>query len=344
MKANIYRGVKDIEFTELPMPEYGPKDALIRVTRAGICGTDLHAYLEDGEAVGIPPGNQFGHEFVGVVEAVGDEVTDVKAGDRVWVNPTHRLPPDSGVSPIEIADSAGGFSEYMVVEQVSMGKHVHALPDNLHFDKAVIIEPMSVAMGGCNTSGAKPGDKVLIYGAGPVGLGVVAGFISKGITDIIISDVVPLRLEAAEKMGAIAHNAKESDVLDFVKEKWGTGTDSFGKESIMADHVIDCAGFKGVLEQYMANGKVKSRFTAVALAYAPEEVVPYTLVVNGFSILGSLAYTADDVEEVIAMLAENKANVDPIVTAAFPTDQLAEAFEAATDRDGQIKVTINHEM
>lgn len=344
MKVNIYRGVRDIEFTELPMPEYGPKDALIRVTRAGICGTDLHAYLEDGPAVGIPPGNQFGHEFVGVVDAVGGEVTEVKPGDRVWVNPTHRLPWDSGISPIEIADSAGGFSEYMVVEQVTLGKHVHALPDNLHFDKAVIIEPMSVAMGGANTSGATPGEKVLIYGAGPVGLGVVAALISKGVTDIIISDVVPLRLEAAEKMGAIAHNAKESSVIDFVKQQWGAGTNSTGQESILADHVIDCAGFKGVLEEFMANGKVKSRFTAVALAYTPEEIVPFTLVVNGYSVVGSLAYTAEDVEEVIAMLSENTANVDPIVTAVFPTDQLAAAFEAATDRDSQIKVTINHEL
>lgn len=127
MRAAIYQGVGTIELAEVARPRAGARDALIRVARAGICGTDLHAYLVEGESVGIHPGNQFGHEFVGVVEEVGPEVAGITVGTRVFIDPNLRTPLGKGLGATEIADMAGGFSEYMVVEEARLGHNLFEL-------------------------------------------------------------------------------------------------------------------------------------------------------------------------------------------------------------------------
>lgn len=343
MKATIYRGIEDIELVELPTPTPGEKDVLIKVMRAGICGTDLHAYLEEGESVGIHPDNQFGHEFVGVVDTVGSAVEGIEVGTRVFIDPNLRMPLGKGLGATEIADMAGGFSEYMVVEEAKLGYNLYELPEGLHFDKAVLTEPISVGMHGVHITNAGPGDKAIVYGAGAIGLGTVAALRSVGVEDIIITDLVPARLEAAKAMGAIPHNGADGSVIDFAKETWGTGTDSMGQETTLADVVLDCAGFKGPLTDFLANAKSGSRFGVVALSGQPEEVVPYVLVAKDISIHGSRGYVTEDIEATIALLAGDDVVVDPMITAEFGLSQVVEAFQAATDKDNQIKVVINHE-
>ena len=120
MRATIYNGLRSVELKELDMPKASSKDVLVKVMRAGICGTDLHAYTIEGESVGIHPDNQFGHEMVGYVDAVGKEVKGINEGMRIFVNPVTRKPKGEGLTPTEIADMAGAFSEYMVVEKAEL--------------------------------------------------------------------------------------------------------------------------------------------------------------------------------------------------------------------------------
>lgn len=343
MRATLYQGIRSVELTDLPKPEPGPKDALVKVMRAGICGTDLHAYLVEGESVGIHPGNQFGHEFVGVVDAVGADVTGITPGTRVFVDPNLRMPLGKGLGATEIADMAGGFSEYMVVEEAKLGYNLFALPDDLPFDKAVLIEPMSVSMHGVNVARTQPGDKALVYGAGAIGLAAVASLRAVGVTDIIVTDIVPSRLATAEELGATGWNGRDGSVIDFAKKTWGTATDSMGQETIQADVVLDCAGYAGILTEFMTHAKSGSRFSIVALSGTPEEVVPYVFVAKDVSVLGSRGYQASDIEQVIDALARDLAPLAPIITAEFGLSDVVEAFETATDKDNQIKVVINHE-
>lgn len=111
MIAGIYHGIKNISLKEMEKPSSGSNDLVIEVAKAGICGTDVHAYLAGGDLVGIYADNQFGHELVGNIHEVGDNVKDLKVGDRVTICPTARRPLSCGLNSTEIADMTGAFSE-----------------------------------------------------------------------------------------------------------------------------------------------------------------------------------------------------------------------------------------
>lgn len=198
-------------------------------------------------------------------------------------------------------------------------------------------------MHGVNTAQAGPGDKALVYGAGAIGLCVVAALQASGVTDIVITDIVASRLRIAEELGAVGFNGREGSVIDFCKKHWGTATDSMGQETIAADVVLDCAGYKGVLSEFMANAKSGLRLNIVALSGEAESVVPYVFVAKDIKVLGSRGYRGHDIEQVIDALANDKAVITPIITAEFGLSEVVAAFQTATDKDNQIKVVINHQ-
>lgn len=172
MKALLYYGKGDIRIEDIDKPVAGAKDVIVKVMRAGICGSDVKAYVDDGHSVGILwkdefPGidGQFGHEMVGVVDEIGSEVEGIKVGDRVFVNPT--VCRRAGMMT---CDMSGAFSEYVLVEDAAYGYNLLQLSDETSFDAAVMTEPLSVATHGKNQAEIKPHEHVVIYGAGTIGL------------------------------------------------------------------------------------------------------------------------------------------------------------------------------
>lgn len=343
MKATIYKGIRQVALQELEIPKMTDDDVLVKVVNAGICGTDLHAYEVEGESVGIHPNNQFGHEMVGIIDQVGKNVTGITEGMRVFVDPNKRKPLGQGLTATEIADMAGAFSEYVLVEQAKLDYNIFKLPDSLPFEKAVLTEPFSVALHGVNIARPKPTDKAIVYGAGIIGLCTIAALKAKGVHNIIASDILDNRLAMAEKLGAIPFNGKAGSVVDFAKQIWGSDVDSMGQETTQADIVIDCAGYKGVFSEYMASAKTLSRLVIVALSGEPEPAVPYMFVAKDISVLGSRGYQAEDIKETIAILDEGKILIEPIITNHFGLSEIVKAFEVAADKSQEIKVIIHHD-
>ena len=277
MRGAIYKGVGKVELGTFEIPKAGPNDVVVRNMRAGICGTDLHAYLVEGQSVGIRPEHQFGHEMVGYVFEVGENVTGVEEGKKVFVNPVTCKRVKKGYTATEMADMAGAFSEYILVEDAQIDYNLFLFPDELEYDRAVLIEPMSVSMHGVNTANQKPGEKAIIYGAGTIGLGVLIELRAAGVEEVIVSDIGDKRLAIAGKLGGIPFNSQKGDLITFVKEKWGTNQGIMGEETTDADIVMDCAGPKGILEEFMASAKVGSRFIVLALGQGPEKIVPLSV-------------------------------------------------------------------
>lgn len=344
MRAVIYQGIEQISVEDAPMPEIGPKDVLVKNMRAGICGTDIGAYLRGGDDVGIFPGNQIGHEFVSEIVEVGPEVDDerIKPGLRIWVNPVNSKRQGEGRSPVEIADSAGGLTQYISLHDAAIDFNIHPLPDNVSFDQAVLIEPFSVANHGVNTAKPEAGERAIVFGAGAIGLGVLCNLKAIGVKDVIVADIVQNRLDVVEELGGIPVNSMEQDVAEVAIEKFGFVTDMNGNKKPDVDIWFDAAGHPSAINGYVASGKPGSRCVVLALSANMVEMPQAAFVLSELAILGSTAYNATDINQVIQYMGEERYDARPVVTHHFPQEDAAQAFETAVKHgDEAIKVVID---
>lgn len=342
MKAGIYHGTKNISFEEIEKPTAGDDDVIIKVKKAGICGTDVHAYLMGGDDVGIHAGNEFGHELVGVISEAGAHVADLKPGDRVTICPTARRPLTCGLNSAEIADMSGAFSEYVYVQDARKDYNVFLLPDTLSFELGVLAEPLSVATHGVELAELSGTENAVVYGAGTIGLCAVAALQNKGIKNIIISDISDERLNVAKQMGAIPFNSKDGGLVEFVKNQWGVHKGNSDEECIQADVVIDCIGLPFVIKEFMDHAKTLAKLIIVAIHTKDIEVSPYWILAKEITIKGSRGYTADNIITSIQTLDDKNCKLGTIITQTYEHEDIKEAFEKAADVQNSIKVVINY--
>jgi len=175
-----------------------PDDVLVRIRACGICGSDA-LYIAIG---GLPPHHgrmPLEHEAAGEVVEVGSEVTDVAVGDHVVIDPMS-TPGDI----IGNGRAQGGLSEYLLIVNAQRGVDLQVVPDHISFEVAALNGPMAVAPHAANRCTPKSDSKVLIFGAGPIGLGAVLAFRSLGVQHIVVADVIGSRREKALQVGADA--------------------------------------------------------------------------------------------------------------------------------------------
>lgn len=343
MRAVIYGGIGTITVEDRDMPTPGPRDVVVKNMRAGICGTDIGAYTRGGDDVGIFPGNQIGHEFVSVVHEVGAEVADerIRPGLRVWVNPVNSAEVTPERSAVEVADSAGGLSQYVVLENAAIDFNLHPLPDDLSFEQAVLIEPFSVANHGVNLAEPRAGMRAVVFGAGAIGLGALCNLRANGVEEILVSDVVGNRLEVVEQLGGIPVNAAEANVLDVALERFGAVTDIYGTERPDVDLYFDAAGVPSNYLDFATRAKRGAKLIALALSGNTLEIPQASLVLSEISLIGSMAYDATDVNQVIRYMAEGRYDATPVISHTFAQEDAAEAFETAVQhKDVATKVVI----
>lgn len=339
MKAGIYYSPKDVRVEERPMPEIGPNDVLVKNIRAGICGTDLTAYLYSGDAVSIFANNEFGHEMVGVVEKIGINVKDIKPGLRVFVNPV-----TCKREGMVRCDSAGAFSQYIVVEEAKIGYNLFLIADDVSFDEAVVTEPFSVAVSGKNIPKVKKGDHVVVYGSGTIGLCTLCALVGMGINDAVVIDINDERLEVVKNLGGVPLNSQKINTKDFLTKHFGGTLSHIGLPVPDVDVVIDCAGAPPIMNEYLDMAKPGSRMCVVAVYKAPVSVNLTGIMSAEATILGSCGYSISDIEEVLYYINGHKTKVGQIVTHHFPIEKLAEAFAFASDpANKSIKVVIDHQ-
>lgn len=330
MKAAIYQGVGKVEIVDMPEPEPGPKDVIVKVIRSGLCGSDIAEYFLTNSGA-IQPGCQFGHEFAGKVVQMGSEVTGIPEGLRVTVQPMRA----TGEGIIG-AMMVGGFSEYMKVEEAELGYNLYPLPDCLTYDDGALTEPFSVGMGGVNTSNVQTTDRALILGAGPVGLGALAGMKALGVENVVVSDLSEFRLQKAKHLGADAlHNPKETPLEDFLLKWYGERSNSWG----LVDVVIDAAGAKPALESALDVTRYQSRVIVVALHKKPVSFNPIIFITKELTFKGSIGYDKE-FEQVLGFMETGKADLKPTITHRFPLSEIETALHTATRQDEALKVLI----
>ena len=333
MKLSMVTSPGRAEVVDVDKPTTGPHDVLVRVRACGICGSDAF-YVAIG---GIPPRqNQtpLGHEPAGEVVEVGAEVTDIAVGDHVVINP---MAAPSGI--IGNGGASGALADYLLIEDAIRGTSLQVIPDHIPFEVAALNEPMAVARHGVNRCKPQSGDKVVVFGAGPIGLGAVLAFKSLGVSHVVVADLIPARLEKALKIGADAViNSADEDVVARLIELHGEGEAMFpGKAG--TDIYLDAAGAKPVVDTALAAAKKGATLGIVGVHKEPVPVEFVNVMSNEITIVGSMGYP-DEIFEVTKDLIANWEKYALIVSHTIPFDRVGEALEMANTPGAADKVVV----
>jgi L-iditol 2-dehydrogenase len=322
MRAAVLRGIGDLVLEERPVPEPGPGEVLVRVTAVGVCGSDVHYYERGriGEHVVRQP-LVLGHEPAGTVVALGPGAMRHRVGGRVSVEPgvpclhcvqclagRYNLCPDMRFFATPPVD--GAFCEYVVVHEA----FAHPVPDTLSDDASALLEPLSVGVWACRKGRITAGSRVLVNGAGPVGLVSAQCALAFGATEVAVADVNPSRLRLARDLGATA-------TID-------VGQTSLAEAGVEPEVLLECSGHPAAIRAALLTVARAGR--AVLVGMGGDEVpLPLSYVQNReIELTGTFRY-ANTWPTAIALAAAGRVDLDRLVTAHFGLADAEGALTAA---------------
>lgn len=323
----------NIDVVDAERPDAGPRDVLVRIRACGICGSDA-LYIAIG---GLPPHHgrmPLGHEAAGEVVEVGSEVTGIAVGDHVVIDPM-ATPGDI----IGNGGAQGGLSEYLLIANAARGVGLEVIPDHIPFDVAALNEPMAVALHAANRCRPDADSQVLIFGAGPIGLGAVLAFKSLGVQHIVVADVIGSRLEKALQVGADAViNSAEENLPERLIAIHGAGEAMFpGKAG--TDIYLDAAGVPAVIETAIAVAKKGATIGVVAVHKKPVPVDFLSIMSNEITLVGSIGYPT----EIFALtkdLVDNWQKYALIISHTVGFSDLDHALTLAADPGAADKIIV----
>jgi len=301
MRALVYEGPQEMNMREVERPEPEPGEVLIRVRETGICGSELSGYL--GQNSLRKPPLVMGHEFSGTVAEVGDAMERLGVGDRVTANPLVSCGRckycKSGQANLCVdrkligAHRPGAYAEYVAVPE----ENVYVLPENLSFGEGALSEPFACAVHVCRLVNVSPADRMLIVGAGPIGLLTLRTAIIFGLSEIVVMDLNDERLEIARELGGITIRS-----LEELSE--GSTDSSF-------DVAVDAVGADVTRQQCIEATRPGGRVVFSGLHEA-ESTLPVNLTVrNELHLQGSFGYTPVDFELALQWLSEGRIDLTP---------------------------------
>ncbi|MBP1327464.1 threonine dehydrogenase-like Zn-dependent dehydrogenase [Leucobacter exalbidus] len=335
MKSVYITGPNQIEWVEIEQPTAGPGEVLLKVKACGICGSDAH-YAQMG---GIPP-NQgatpLGHEPAAEVVELGAGVEGLEVGDHVVID-TMRF--SDGL--LGSGGNQGALSPYIVVHDYQPGVQLRKISEEVPWEVAALNEPMAVALHAVNRSGVQVGDKVVIFGAGPIGLGALLSYRRKGAAHIVVIDVVPARLEKALQVGADAViNSASEDVAARLVELHGDGATMMARGVRPAtDIYLDAAGVAVVPQQVAGMAKSGATLAIVAVHKRPVELNFDQLLVTELNIVFSMGYPTE-IFEITDDIEANWEKYALIISDRIPFDRALEALELAATPGAADKVSV----
>ncbi len=328
-------GPDDVRIDDVAEPQPGPRDAVVRVAACGICGTDL-SYIRMGGLGGTEP-MALGHEMAGVVDRVGADVRDWRAGDRVIV-----YPGNDELGRIGNGISEGGLTPRLLVREVAGGGRLYRVPDGMRLSLAALAEPLGVGMQAVNQAAVEPDDTVAVFGCGPVGLFAIATLADRGVEQVVAVDLSRRRRELARSLGAqVALDPGEVDVWSELAHLHGTVPFMFGPTPA-TDAFIEASGSPKVLTEIIDRGRPGGRMSVVAVHFAPIPTSYSMVLMKEFTIRGSFEYPPR-FEDAIELL--ERRDLSSVVTHSLPLEDFAAALALLQgSKDcGKVLITIGDE-
>lgn len=338
LRNNIGRVVEagKVDFLEQLLDEPESNQVVVKIVSSAICGSDLHIFKGKHPSAPLPV--TIGHEFAGEVVAIGSEVSKAKIGDRVTVEPvivcgkcTACLEGNYGYCEnisFTYRNGQGAMANYITIEE----QYLYKLPDYLSYDAGALIEPLSVATHAVRRADIKMSEKVLVIGAGAIGLLVAALCRKRGATEVVVVDFSENRLEMALELGAtMTVNPSEKDLVEVVSKL----TNGIGM-----DKTFECVGLEQTFNQAMMTLRKNGLATIIGIFENKDITIPATrFITHEIKVQGSQGYCWDFP---IALEMAKEIDLDILVTHRFELQELQKALEISLDKNsGSVKVIVN---
>lgn len=336
MKAAVVKSPDALEIKEIPIPEPGRGEVLIKVAYCGICGSDFHM-LDVGL---FPPGCTIGHEFSGRVERVGGGVVAWKEGDAVTAlpgNPCFECGPcrsghaqlcaDGMNRSYGLGKKQGGFAQYVVVAESSLFK----IPDGLDLKTAAITEPFAVAIHAVNLLDFKIGGSVCVIGAGPIGLLTISALKLAGAFPIVVLEIDAHRMERAKVAGADAViNPKTENAYFSILQKYGSPV----------EYSIDCAGTADTTQLAASLLGARGKVAVLGVYMGQAAIIPVACITKEIQINFSYAYNLKEFQAALNLLAKGVVEPETIISGVMPLGEIDRAFKLLHE-SGHSKILID---
>lgn len=328
-RAAVMPELGRIEIQDVPYPEVTGRDVIVRIEAVGVCGSDVTYFrvgqigdwVVDGPII-------LGHEVSGQVHEIGPDVTQVKVGDRVAIEPgtpcrdcrdclagRYHLCPDLEFLATPPYD--GALLQYLSIDE----RNLFPMPDSMTFEEGAMCEPLSVGIWACRRADLQPGDDVLVTGAGPVGIFAAQTARALGAGSVTITDVTPFRLAMAERLGFETEHGERPGRRRF-------------------DVLLECSGAPGVLAQGLGRLRTNGRAAMVGMPKQPVELPLSNLNVNELTI-GLVNRYAHTWPTAISLISSGRVDAASVVTHHFGLDE-AEAGITLLERDPESMKAIIH--
>ncbi|GGK35031.1 sorbitol dehydrogenase [Deinococcus malanensis] len=344
-RTSVLHGIRDLRWETRDVGVPGPREVRVRVRRIGVCGSDIHYYTHGkiGQYVVDAP-LILGHEVMGVVDAVGEGVTRVKAGDRVALEPgypcrrcayckrgEYNLCPDMtfmATPPVH-----GALSEHVIWPD----DFVFLLPDSLSDDAGALIEPLAVGVWAARKGEVTPGQSVAVFGAGPIGCTTLQAAKAAGATTLIAVDLEDFRLDLARQVGAThTINARHEDPIGRIREI--TRSD-LPESHAGVDVAFETAGSLPTTRLSLAAPRPGGSTVLVGLPPDPEVSLDIVSAASREVTIRGVFRYANCYPAAIALVESGAVNLDTLVTHRYTFDQTPEAFEFA-DREKRTSMKV----
>jgi len=338
MRVAMYYNNHDVRVEELPTPQIGPGELLVKVEASGICGSDVMEWYRVHKAPLV-----LGHEIAGVITAVGDGVTDYKVGDRIAAahhvpcNDCHYCLNDNETACDTLRSTSfdpGGFAEYLRMPAINVDCGVFKIPDNVSFDEATFTEPLACVLRGQRKANFKSQTSVLVLGCGLAGLLHVHLSHVMGASKVIATDIVDYRLGAAKQFGA----DEVINASDYTPDSLRRLNDEH-----LADLVIVCTGAPVAFQQALMS--VERGGTILIFALTRDNVT-MTIPINEFfsrnevTITTSYAGSPADYQQALDLIASKRINVKDMITHRLKLAEAGEGFALVAQVKDCLKVII----
>lgn len=329
-------GPRDVRLDTVDFPQSGDHDVLVRMRACGVCGTDVHYIKAGGSPRFAGPGAMpIGHEGAGEIVSVGAAVETFHPGQRVIINPM------AASAVIGSGGAEGALSDVLLVRDAGRTSALLPIPQTMSFEDAALAEPLAVALRTVNRAQPRPGETAVVYGAGPIGLGIVLWLKRRGVRHVLAIDLSPERLDLALAMGAddVINARTDPGVIERRIVALHGEAEVLGMPVSATDMYFDAAGVPSVIQSAITLGKNDSRLVIVAMHGAPVPIDLLHFMSKEMRITGSVGYR-EELAEVLTALATIGDLARRMVTDTYRFDDVIAGLNRAAESDsGKVMIT-----